>query len=1098
MSRTTWRPIVGIGAIASLAVVMAALAQQPAQQPATQPSAAPPEQGTATTADSAATPNTATPAAVVQAEVDVVEAPVIFGRVEAHDNKVLGIVVPADAAPAAGDSFEVFLTTPAGERSRVGRGKLSFAKNGVVLGRLDEATGELALGQEVQIRSTAAQPTKSAPVDMTKLAGQFVGDDAQFPFVLQVETRGDSTVVRGLGRMPYSAAEPTSILAEFVGISTDDDPQSFRGVLTLQPDGAVLKEAKYSPWVGLYDPAEEGWQLMFSPKHVVGASRPGAAAKHLNKPGAPPPPPPPANKEPIDVDGIFSNIDKLIKISEARPDDINGAAIAIRMDTDNHVAAAAAAAVRNQAQLGTRWNQTRTALANLSNRAATTGRPSPAKPPRSSADGKLPDQDARDYLNNMQLVLQGLANLLNSDVLRDQPPPSRGVDTGSPAPRNPQASGTPPTPIAAGGSASGGATPVTPVQPPIPPAPPSPPNMTLDEAVAFLNALGMSHDRISSVLVPAPDATRAGQVVRINRLPGGRIEIVNYGDAPDGPNVAPGGTTTDGGSQSNPPLIPPGNPPNSAGGTAATGGASSGAAGGGSGSGTPPGNGGAPPTPGATSLVNNDGSNRVPGSPPNMPPPSDPGAPPNTPPSMPPNTPPGGGTTLPPAPPAIPPSTPRPERIVRGAAGTGRGDGVYDPNITVLVNEDSGQAPTPALTQAQINAARAALNRNQVAGGVQSLAKGPDAAHHAASSSGAASSTGSLATGHTPPPSVSALTPAQINAAQAALAHAAAGGTRIQVPSGKPQGNAAVQHHAPAAAPAGPQGFQPGDGVKVHARYAAAVVNDGSMPEAAAAGIQMASAGSNSMLLYNGVKPSPSANQRGDSFMIRKFPTAAEAKSFYDRYVEVIRNFKEANLLDDDGEGHVTKLPLRSISATASVNYVTTHHQYNSGNTIDNNMLHEFVIYRDVFLISHYRYLMAEPATGEDLSTGHEQIITNAKKLIDLRFPQDYKQPHSLAGTWRHVNPPANFPPNYVREMTIKVNGDSIEIVDQVSSSNANTVPGAPAVVGTITGPNNGVYTAHMTRDGQPYTQTFPVSPDNSTITIMQADGTPFTWSRVK
>ncbi len=242
MSRNALRPIVGVCACATLVVVIAALAQQPESQPIAAPSATGAPAPAAVESSAAVSPVAAVPAAAAKAEVAE-----IVGRVEAHDNTVLGIVVPATAAPAAGDSFEVFLTTPAGERSRVGRGKLSFAKNGVVLGRLDEATGDLALGQEVRIQSAAAQPTASAPVDTTKLVGQFVGDDAQFPFVLQVERRGDATVVRGLGRMPYSAAEPTPILAEFVGISVADDPQSLRGVFTLQSDGALLKEPQRSP-----------------------------------------------------------------------------------------------------------------------------------------------------------------------------------------------------------------------------------------------------------------------------------------------------------------------------------------------------------------------------------------------------------------------------------------------------------------------------------------------------------------------------------------------------------------------------------------------------------------------------------------------------------------------------------------------------------------------------------------------------------------------------------------------------------------------------------------------------------------------------------
>ncbi len=415
------------------------------------------------------------------------------------------------------------------------------------------------------------------------------------------------------------------------------------------------------------------------------------------------------------------------------------------------------AAVRNQAQLGTRWNQARTALADIGRRMSSTGRPRPTQPNPAAADNELSAQDVRDYFDNGQLILRALENSLLADASADGgQPPAAGANTGAPRSPPARATGSTTSSTATGGSSTTSNT--TPVAPPQAPAAAGDywVGRSFDEFMADQWARGRGRDPISYTLVAAPNAApaRAGQVARVVRDAAGRvIEIVNYGSATDGPNVAQGDatTTTAGGASQN---IPPNTQPNSNGGTVSTGGASSGNSGSDPTGGTsspPPGNGGAPRTPDTTSLVNNDGSNRVPGSPPNMPPPSDPGTPPNTPPTT--------TRTPPPAPPVAPPRTPRSEPIARGAPGTGRDSGtVYDPNITVLVDEDSGQAPTPALTPAQINAARAALNRNMVAGGVQTRAKGPDAANHVAPSAGATVSTAAPTTGHTPPGGANAST----------------------------------------------------------------------------------------------------------------------------------------------------------------------------------------------------------------------------------------------------------------------------------------------------------------------------------------------------
>ncbi len=90
-------------------------------------------------------------AAPDDAAAQVVE---IVGRVETLDSLVVGITFQGDTEPTIGDLFEVFLTTPSGDRGRVAKGKITFAKNGVLLGRCDEATGEIAVGLEVRIANS--------------------------------------------------------------------------------------------------------------------------------------------------------------------------------------------------------------------------------------------------------------------------------------------------------------------------------------------------------------------------------------------------------------------------------------------------------------------------------------------------------------------------------------------------------------------------------------------------------------------------------------------------------------------------------------------------------------------------------------------------------------------------------------------------------------------------------------------------------------------------------------------------------------------------------------------------------------------------------
>ncbi len=667
---------------------------------------------------------------------DPVLAIKIAGTVESLDDKVVEIVTTGDFEPKLGDVFEVFVTPPNGERGRVGRGKISFAKKGVVLGRLDEATGEIAAGLEVSIQSSKPQrraaaavtpapaetaaaeppvpvataPTDSAPdddaapadaalaVSIEKLPGLFVGDDPRFPFVLQVTTRGEMTLVRGLGRMPYSADDPTLIMAEFAGISVEGDQTALRGVLTLHPDGERLTEPNLSPWVGLYDPASDDWQMMLSPKHVVGASRPGVAAKRGNKPAAA------TNDDKIDVDRVFTNIDTMITVSQMSPDVINSIARSIQMDADEsrHAQARIAAArdpanlppgaATTRARLGAHWNRALTALAGFGRRMSPSGAASVSgsggstnlPPPKDSYFGDL--ISIRGITNN---IIHSRYDPQAGDALprpRSTPagttpaaPPVAGAGTASSTPAIP--GGKPATTPASGGSstASNAATGV----------PPKPGNATdpligssVVDWLAEQWVQGRPDDQISYTLVPVPDPALAWQIAQVIRDPRGRITgIVNYGGAPDGPDVAQGGAGTRPGGSA------PAAPPNSTG--ASTGRTGAGSTGG-TGT-TPSGSGGTRNPDGTTRVVNADGSNRVPGSPPTKPP-TGPGGvkPPQGAPAPPvpiagdgqPGTKPFGQSFRDVDRPRLAPTGPTTTRVAGPV-----------PDYTELVNEDSGRSP---------------------------------------------------------------------------------------------------------------------------------------------------------------------------------------------------------------------------------------------------------------------------------------------------------------------------------------------------------------------------------------------------------------------
>ncbi len=577
--------------------------------------------------------------------------------------------------------------------------------------------------------------------DATKFPGVFLSDVEGFPFVLQVETRDDFTLVRGLGSLVCSSDDPTPISVVFQGIGPADGRRAVRGALVLQPDGAIRKDPQYLPWVGLYDAETDSWQTMLSPENYAGTSRSGSPDMRAKKTNS--------------KDGAKSpTLDDLLR--EAAP--------AILRATGS----------KDEAQLLDLYNLAQDAAAGIQSRT----------PPAVRAQAASIRDNLRSSYTNLVQDMADFGTRISQGLTGSgaKPPPVKPSDpfTGKP----------------------------------------------LDQVLGTMWARGMTNDQLSSVLVTAPDAARAWQVTRVTRLPNGRIEIVNYGNAPNDPNggqgggsAAGGGTgtgnTAGGGTQSGGSSTSGGNtastggtssggpnngtgtgatagnntqPGGAGGGTSTYGGASnpgnsglpggSSVAGGGNNSGATGGTGTSPSgadrgrTPDSTTtVINTDGSNRVPGngsnpppagsggpplsttqaldglldffrgpnSPLNPPPPSGPNVPanpPNPPPSgpgtpdnppivtNPPPSGPPGVTNPPPTPPPPPPvaSAPRPRREPTLPPPRSRDPQVYDPNVTVLVNEDSGQAPTPALTRAQIDAARAAANQSL---GGQALTKGP-------------------------------------------------------------------------------------------------------------------------------------------------------------------------------------------------------------------------------------------------------------------------------------------------------------------------------------------------------------------------------------
>lgn len=558
--------------------------------------------------------------------------------------------------------------------------------------------------------------------------GMFVGDDPRFPFVIQVEELAERPgiyLLRGMGRPANSQHDATPQAVEFGAIGRDEgNGISVRGALQIAPDGVKRTTSRVLPWYGRFDPTGNGWQLMLSPQHLISAARSGAAAaRGIDNPIAA------AAQGDCSIEAILSAGERVGDVLRSDPQTSNRAENLAQLQTTAQTAAVGAVdglvagyfqAVTSLHQIGDSSSKTKQAGARLDGAANAPTGSSPSYRPLPSG----PQTRGGDYTENIMLI-NFLTYLTRPEGQRNPD----GVDLYSAIvvtnlflnPRRQPAVGTSVTPQSA--SAPTGARPTSQSVPQpggaatqnvASPADPFA-GRSLDDVLTALWGLGVPAPESTSVtLLTAPDAAHAWQVVRVTRLPDGRIEIVHYGGPPDESASPSTGSTAAGQGGAT-------TPNSTAGGrTAAAGSGSPSAAG----TGVPPIAGGTGATrsgESSTSVVTADGANRPGGNPPS---PSGPGIPPPSPPGTmaPPPPPPGpvdprsaAGRSLPslndrlnnpqvdPAPPTQPVSSQR------------------SPENTSVVGADGRTAP-PLLHQQQIDAARAALNR---ASGGRELAKDP-------------------------------------------------------------------------------------------------------------------------------------------------------------------------------------------------------------------------------------------------------------------------------------------------------------------------------------------------------------------------------------
>jgi hypothetical protein len=187
---------------------------------------------------------------------------------------------------------------------------------------------------------------------------------------------------------------------------------------------------------------------------------------------------------------------------------------------------------------------------------------------------------------------------------------------------------------------------------------------------------------------------------------------------------------------------------------------------------------------------------------------------------------------------------------------------------------------------------------------------------------------------------------------------------------------------------AGQGGFLPGDGALIDPRFADAKVGDGSLSQEAGAQAyerfnrEYPPAGPGSMLSFQKwTAPIGADNKSHLSFSIRKHISADNAQAYF--------VFATAGKFEEQDDEHSLS---REISRTLIRNDYFINRFFLIRGYDSPPIRHEYctrlVVYREVFLIHFGEVYQSNPAVTHAMGQGVEQVILNAKKLIDLRFPE--------------------------------------------------------------------------------------------------------------
>ena len=94
----------------------------------------------------------------------------IDGRIERVDGRVLQITTQSEFLPVAGDRLDIFVSVPGVGEAKVGTATIGKVDGDEIQAQVDNATGRIAAGQSVKIRS--AKPVRRAGVKVPPLVGR--------------------------------------------------------------------------------------------------------------------------------------------------------------------------------------------------------------------------------------------------------------------------------------------------------------------------------------------------------------------------------------------------------------------------------------------------------------------------------------------------------------------------------------------------------------------------------------------------------------------------------------------------------------------------------------------------------------------------------------------------------------------------------------------------------------------------------------------------------------------------------------------------------------------------------------------------------------